>query len=111
VRDATTRAEGKPFFLLALLLPYYIDIKEQGDTATVSGKTADRNIELTMQRGNNSRWLVVAVKDQVLAKRLVDDIAKDLPAVGGNAIDEARKQIEKRLPVVLPNIGSKGGHR
>lgn len=107
VRDATARAEGKPFFLLALLLPYYVDIKEQGDTVTVSGKTADRNIELTMQRSNNARWQVVAVKDQTLAKRLVDDIAKDLPAVGGNVLDEARKQIEKRLPGVLPTPGGK----
>lgn len=107
VREATTRAEGKPFFLVALLLPYYVDIKEQGDTATISGKTADRNIELTMQRSNNSRWQVTGVKDQVLAKRLVDDIAKDLPAVGENAIDEARKQIEKRLPGVLPSAGGK----
>src|SRR5947209_753765 len=107
VREATTRAEGKPFFLVALLLPYYVDIKEQGDTATINAKTADRNIDLTLQR-SNSRWQVVDVKDQVLAKRLVDDIANDLPAVGENAIDEARKQIEKRLPGVLPSAGGKG---
>lgn len=106
VREATTRAEGKPFFLVALLLPYYVDIKEQGDVATVNAKTADRNIDLTMQR-TEARWQVVAVKDQVLAKRLVDDIAKDLPAVGGNAMDEARKQIEKRLPGILPGAGGK----
>ena len=111
VREATTRAEGKPFFAIALLLPYYATINQQGDTATVSAKSGDRNIELTMQRSTDKRWQVVAVKDQVLAKRLVDDIAKDLPAVGENAIDEARKQIEKRLPGVLPNGSGKGGHR
>src|SRR5437764_11789278 len=54
VREATTRAEGKPFFLVALFISYYADIKQQGDTATVSARAGDRNIELTMQRGNNN---------------------------------------------------------
>src|SRR3982750_957042 len=106
VREATARAEGKPFFLVALFISYYADIKQQGEAATVSAKAGQRNVELTMQRGDNSRWKVVGVRDPALAKRLVDDVAKDLPAIGTNAIDEARKQIEKRLPGVLP--GSSG---
>jgi len=101
VREATARAEGKPFFLVALFLPYYVDIKQQGDTATISAKANDRDIELTMQR-NEKRWKVVGVKDPALAKRLVDDVAKELPAIGADTIDEARKQIEKRLPGILP---------
>ncbi len=105
VREATARAEGKPFFLVALFISYYADIKQQEDMATVSAKANDRIIELTMQRGTDNRWKVVGVKDQVLAKKLVDNIARDLPAIGGNAIDEARKQIEKRLPGILPGAG------
>ncbi|HYJ46808.1 MAG TPA: hypothetical protein VEV81_09355 [Pyrinomonadaceae bacterium] len=107
VREATARAEGKPFFLVALFISYYAEINQQGDAATVSAKANDRNVELTMQRGSDKRWRVVGVKDPVLAKRLVDDIATDLPAIGSNAIDEARKQIEKRLPGVLPGSGGK----
>ncbi|HEX8888167.1 MAG TPA: DUF4064 domain-containing protein [Pyrinomonadaceae bacterium] len=107
VREATARAEGKPFFLVALFISYYADIKQQGDTATVSAKANDRNVELTMQRSDNNRWKVVGVNDPDLAKRLVDDIAKQLPAIGGNPINEARKQIEKRLPGILPGSGGK----
>jgi hypothetical protein len=107
VREATARAEGKPFFLLAIFISYYADIKQQGDMATVSAKANDRNVDLTMQRGSNNRWKVVGVKDPALAKRLVDDIANQLPAIGTNAIDEARKQIEKRLPGILPGSGGK----
>ena len=107
VREATARAEGKPFFLVALFISYYADIKQQGDTATVSAKANDRNVELTMQRGENSRWKVVGVNDPALAKRLVDDIAKQLPAIGTDPINEARKQIEKRLPGILPGSSGK----
>lgn len=106
VREATTRAEGKPFFLVALFISYYAEIKQQGDTAAVSAKANDRSVELTMQRADKL-WKVIGVHDPELAKRLVDDIAKNLPAVGTNAIDEARKQIEKRLPGILPGSGGK----
>jgi hypothetical protein len=107
VREATARAEGKPFFLVALFISYYADIKQQGDTATVSAKANDRNVELTMQRSDNNRWKVVGVNDPDLAKRLVDDIAKQLPAIGADPINEARKQIEKRLPGILPGSSGK----
>jgi len=107
VREATARAEGKPFILVALFISYYADIKQQGDTATVSAKANDRNVELTMQRGANNLWKVVGVHDPQLAKRLVDDIASKLPIIGANPLDEARKQIEKRLPGVLPGSSGK----
>jgi hypothetical protein len=104
VKDATTRAQGKPFFLVALFLPYVVDIKQNGDTATITGKVNDRNLELTMQRSSPQRWKIIAVKDPVLAKQLVDNIAKELPAVGTNIGGEVLKQIDKRLPGILQNV-------
>jgi hypothetical protein len=102
VREAARRAEGKPFFILALFIPYVADIKQEGDNALVTAKVGERNIELTMQR-NDKRWKIVAVKDDTLAKRIVDDLAKYLPPVGGDLIDEAGKEIRKRLPDILPS--------
>jgi hypothetical protein len=107
VKEASTRAQGKPFFLVALYLPYIVDIKQQNETATVSAKAGERNIELTMQRSGDTRWKIVAVKDPVLANRLVDDIAKYLPAIGTDLGDEVRKQIDKRLPGILSGPGEK----
>ena len=101
VRELTARAEGKPFFLIALTVPYIVDIKQEGDTATVKAKEGNRSLELRMQRTPENRWKVVAVKDAALAKRIVDDIAKDLPAIGTNLGNEVRKQIEDRLPGIL----------
>ena len=114
VKEASVRAQGKPFFLVALFLPYAVDIKQNNDTATITAKTNDRNIELTMQRSSAQRWKIIAVKDQVLARNLVDNIAKDLPAIGSNVGDEVRKQIDKRLPGILqnaPGTSSKGRHQ
>lgn len=97
VKEMGASAEGKPFFLIALSIPYLLDINEEGDTAKATGTQNERTIELTLQR-NGERWKIVGVKDEQLAKRVVDDIAKDLPAVGGQLEKDARKQIEKNLP-------------
>jgi hypothetical protein len=102
VREKTTRAEGKPFFLMALLMPFIVDIKQEGDTAVVTAKSGERNLELTMQRTPEKRWKVVAVKDDALAKRIVDDIARFLPAIGGDLENDIRNEIDKRLPGILP---------
>ncbi len=109
VREKTTRAEGKPFFLMALFMPYIVDIKQDGDTAIVTDKSGERKMELTMQRTPEKRWKVVAVKDEALAKRIVDDIAGFLPAIGGGDVEnEIRREIDRRLPGILPGGRQRG---
>ncbi|HEV7842341.1 MAG TPA: DUF2939 domain-containing protein [Pyrinomonadaceae bacterium] len=93
IKELSGRAEGKPFFLIALGMPWVVDVKEDGDTAQVMANLNDRQVELTMVR-NESRWKIVAVKDDVMAAQLVDRIVKDLPAIGS----ELEKQIRKNLP-------------
>ena len=111
VKEVTARAEGKPFFLLALYIPYLVDIKQEGDTAIVRAKQGERELELTMQRTPEKRWKVVGVRDEALAKRLVDSIAKDLPAIGTDLGKDIQKEIEKRLPGILPGAQGTGGRR
>ncbi|HEX8845648.1 MAG TPA: hypothetical protein VF791_13430 [Pyrinomonadaceae bacterium] len=113
VRDATKQAEGRSFILMALGIHYLLDIKQEGDTALITAKSEERNTELTMER-RDSRWKVVAVKDEDLAKRLADKIMKDLPVIGGGLIDDAAEQIKKRLPDILPKssgVTGKGKRR
>lgn len=113
IKDASARAKGKPFFLVALYLPSIVDIKQDGDTATVTAKASDRDIELTMQRSSPERWKIVGLKDPVLAKQLVDNIAGDLSNIGANIADEVNKQIDKHLPDILNNLpgANKGKHK
>ncbi|MGB7925942.1 MAG: DUF2939 domain-containing protein [Pyrinomonadaceae bacterium] len=89
VKELGKRAEGKPFILVALGIPYVVTIKEEGDTARVTATLDDRTTDLTMRR-SGERWKIVAVKDDQLAARMVDNIAKNLPAVGS--------ELEKLLP-------------
>ncbi|HEY0376518.1 MAG TPA: DUF2939 domain-containing protein [Pyrinomonadaceae bacterium] len=107
VRELTARAAGKPFFLLALSIPFIVDVEREGDTATVRAKRDDRTLELLMQRTPERRWKIVAVKDETLAKRIVDDITKYLPAIG----TDLGTEIEKRLPDILPGSKPKGRGR
>jgi uncharacterized membrane protein len=97
IKEVGARAEGKPFVVIALSIPYVLDITEDGDTAKAVGSQNEHPIELTMQR-NGERWKIVGVKDEQMAKRIVDDIAKDLPALGAPLEKEVRKQIQKNLP-------------
>lgn len=97
VKEMGARAEGRPFFLIALAIPYIVDIKEDGDTAKAIATHNDRTIELSMQRMGEG-WKIVGLKDEALAKRVVDNIAKDLPAVGSSLEKDVRRQIQKNLP-------------
>lgn len=102
IREVTARAEGKPFFIIALSVPFIVDVKQEGDSAVVKAQRGERNLELTMQRTPEKRWKVVAFKDDKLAKRIVDDIARFLPAIGGDLENDIRTEIDKRLPGIIP---------
>jgi uncharacterized membrane protein len=101
IKELAARAEGKPFFLIALGMPYVVDVKEDGDTANVMANLNDRQVELTMVR-NESRWKIVAVKDDVMAAQLVDRIIKDLPAIGSDLEKQIRKNLPKDVEKNLP---------
>lgn len=99
VKELSERAGNWPFPIMALGVPYVVAVKEEGDAATVDVTLKDRPVQLTMQR-NGERWKIVAVKDDALAARIVDDIAKNLPAIGS----ELEREIRRNLPGGVPNI-------
>jgi hypothetical protein len=103
VKELAARAEGKPFILIALGIPYIVDIKEEKDVAKVKVTLKDRPVELTMER-NDERWKVVSITDETLTTRIVDKIMKDLPAIGSEIEKEVRKNLKKNLPGGLPNL-------
>ena len=94
IKTLAARAEGKPFILIALGMPSEVDIKEDGDTAHVAANLNNRPVELTMQR-NGERWKIVAVKDDALAKQIVESIAKDLPSIENELEKQVRDQLKK----------------
>ena len=103
VKELSARAEGKPFIIVALGIPYVVDIKQETDVAKVTVNLKDRTVLLTMQR-NAERWKIIAITDDTMASRIVDKIMKDLPAIGSEVEKEIRKKLDKNLPGGLPKI-------
>lgn len=101
VKELGAQAEGKSFIIVALGIPYVVDITEENDAAKATVKLKDRTVVLSMQR-NAERWKVIAITDDTLASRIADNIMKDLPAVGSEIEKEIRKKVPKELQKNLP---------
>jgi hypothetical protein len=75
------KSEPRPFILLVVTVPRLMTVTTQGDTANVKAPLPERTIELTMRR-DAEQWKVTEVKDDVLVQRVVDNVMKELPAIG-----------------------------
>jgi flagellar basal body-associated protein FliL len=92
----TEPAAGKPFFIIALGIGQFAEVKQTDNTANVSVKVRDEHLELTMQ-ADADRWRVIAVKDDKMAQLIADSVIKNL-APGRNGMqDEIRKQLDRFL--------------
>jgi hypothetical protein len=97
----TERAAGKPFPLVALAVPYFVDIKQNGNAATAEMKLHDEQIKLTMQADVAGRWQTVAVQDDKLADLIADSVKKNLPKSPSQWQDALEKQL-KALSLPTP---------
>jgi len=77
IREKTSRFETIPFWAIAVGAERYLDIINEGDRAFVRSKLQDRPLEVSLKR-NGERWQVIAVKDEVLARRIAERIGQDL---------------------------------
>ena len=77
IREKTSKFETIPFWLIAVGAERYLEIINEGDRAFVRSKLQDRPLEVTLKR-NGERWQVIAVKDEVLARRVAERIGQDL---------------------------------
>lgn len=74
-------SEPKPFVVLALGLPYLVNITADEDTAKVTAPVTDREVEFVMRR-DGERWKIVGINDDAVVDRLVDNIISQFPAIG-----------------------------
>jgi hypothetical protein len=79
VNDLSARFGQKPFFAVALTLPYVVKITDEGDNARVT--LPDQPIELTLAKIQD-RWHIVEVRDDAVVQRIVDRLVEKLPAIG-----------------------------
>src|SRR5712692_8306539 len=90
----TEQANGKPFPLVALAVPYFVDIKQDGNAATAEMKLQDEQIKLTMQADATGRWQIVAVSDDKLADLIADSVKKNLPKSPAQWQDALERQLK-----------------
>lgn len=81
IKEFAAKSEPQPFILLVVGVPRLVTVTTEGDTAKVKAPLSDRTIELTMQR-DADRWKVIEFKDDVVVQRVVDNVMKELPAIG-----------------------------
>jgi hypothetical protein len=95
----TEVAAGKPFIIVALAVPGFAEIKQEGNTAHATVTLREEQIQLTMV-ADGGRWRITAVKDEKLASMIAQAIMTNFPVNGGRIQDELQRQLNN-----LPNLG------
>jgi hypothetical protein len=70
-------------------------VTTEGDSAKATGKMAGHNLELAMRRDADG-WKVIDVKDDLITQRIVDNVMKELPAIGNTDFPFLKKTKPKR---------------
>lgn len=92
IKEFAAKSEPKPFIFLVAAVPSLVNVTTEGDTAKATAKISDRAIELGMRR-DADRWRVIDFKDDAVVQRVVDNVMKELPAIG--AVDANSPLLKK----------------
>jgi flagellar basal body-associated protein FliL len=104
IQRLTEPAKGKPFFLIALGVPYFADVKQDGATATADLKLKDEQVQLSMQQQGGDSWRITAIKDDRLTGIIADAARKSFSQRGSQLQDELRRQLKDwKLPSASPS--------
>lgn len=104
IQRITEPAKGKPFILIALGVPYFADVKQNGETAIADLKFNDEQIQLSMQQQGGNSWRIQSIKDDRLTGIIADAAKKSLSQRGSQLQDELRKQLKDwGLPNASPS--------
>lgn len=88
IRKKTARFESVPFAAMVMGADRYLEIRPEGDTATVRSKLPEHGFEVRMQRNGNG-WKIVAVRDEALATEIAQKIGQEIIAVASHGGVEA----------------------
>lgn len=87
--------EQRSFISILGAVPSLMTVTTEGDSAKATGKMAGHDIELAMRRDADG-WKVTDVKDEVIVQHIVDNVMKELPAIGN--IDANNPLLKKSKP-------------
>lgn len=84
VKEISQQANHKPFILVALGIPYLVNVAVSGDTAKATAVVRDQKVDLDLARAGDS-WKVVAFRDDALVQKALDQVIKNLPVIGAGS--------------------------
>ena len=104
IDEKTSRFANVPGWAIALGAGRFMDVRIEGDQATVTSRIPERQFELAMRR-NGDKWRVVGIKDEALARRIAQTVGQELISV---TTRDGLKKAGERLGVPdLQNIQKK----
>lgn len=83
IRQKTAEFGNVPFAAMVIGAEKYLDIKAEGDAATVRSKLPEHNFEVRMIR-TGERWKIAGVRDEELATRIAQRIGQEIVAIAVN---------------------------
>lgn len=93
IKEFASSSEPKPFIFLLMAVSSVMTITTDGDSAKASASLNERRFELAMKRGAEG-WKVTDFKDDAVVQRIVDNVMKQLPAIGA--------ALEPNSPILKP---------
>ncbi len=83
LRNETQRFSEVPFAAMVLGADKYLDIKTDGELATVTSRLPEHKFEVQMKK-NGERWKIVSVRDEALATRIAQSVGQQLIGAARN---------------------------
>jgi hypothetical protein len=92
IRQKTAGFGYVPFEAMVLGAGQYLDIKIDGDSATVKSLVPEQDFEVRMKR-DGSEWKIVAVKDDKLATNIAQRVGQEIIAIATNGPNSGRSRL------------------
>lgn len=93
LQNETQRFSDVPFAAMVLGADRYLNIKIDGEFATVTSRLPEHRFEVQMKK-NGERWKIVGVRDEALATRIAQSVGQQLiGAASNNDPKNAGKQL------------------
>jgi hypothetical protein len=92
IRQKTAEFGFVPFEAMVLGAERYLDIKIDGDSATVKSLVPEQDFEVRMKR-DGSEWKIVAVKDDKLATNIAQRVGQEIIAIAANGPNSGRSRL------------------
>ena len=92
IRKKTSEFGNVPFAAMVLGADTYLDIRIDGDTATVRSKVPEHDFEVRMKR-DGDRWKIVGLTDEKLATTIAKRVGQDILAIATNNNSSAKTRL------------------